>query len=132
MINMDQDNKKKAEEKENIAVIRLRGNVTIKKDFEKTMQMLKLYKRNFCVIIPKTPAYIGMVEKVKDHVTWGEIDEQTLKELKEKRSDGDKKFYRLNSPKGGLGRRGVKASFKKAGALGYRGKKINGLIKRMI
>ena len=126
---ISQDDKK--ETAENIAVIRLRGNVTISQDFEKTLLMLRLYKRNFCTILPKNPNYLGMVEKVKDYVTWGEIDELTLKELKEKRSQ-DKKFYRLNSPRGGLGRRGLKASFKKAGALGYRGNKINDLIRRMI
>jgi len=118
--------------KENIAVIRIRGNVTIKGDFTKTLQMLRLYKRNYCVVVPKNSTYMGMIEKVKDHVTWGEIDENMLTELQEKRASRDKKFYRLNSPKGGLRRRGIKASFNKAGSLGYRGDKINDLIKKMI
>ncbi|MBI2545566.1 uL30 family ribosomal protein [Candidatus Woesearchaeota archaeon] len=119
------------DKKDKIAVIRLRGNVTIKTEFEHTMQMLGLYKRNFCVVIPKNAAYLGMVEKVKDHVTWGEIDAAMLKELQDKRGQG-KRFFRLNSPQGGLGRRGIKAPFSKAGSLGYRGNKINDLIRRML
>jgi len=130
---LEQNTKKLLNKKgNNIAVVRIRGRVTIKGTLAKTLQMLRLYKRNYCVVIPETPTYIGMIEKVKDHVTWGEIDELTLKELQEKRVTSDKKFYRLNSPRGGLGRRGLKASFSKAGALGYRGRKINDLIKKMI
>ncbi|MCH8329067.1 MAG: 50S ribosomal protein L30, partial [Nanoarchaeota archaeon] len=43
-----------------------------------------------------------------------------------------KKIFRLNSPKKGYGRKGVKISFTKGGALGYRGDKIKDLILRMI
>ncbi len=69
-----------------IAVIRIRGRVGIKKEAKDTMDMLRLYKRNTCVVIPNTPAYVGMLTKVKDFTTWGEIDEQTFKELMEKRA----------------------------------------------
>lgn len=69
-----------------IAVIRIRGRVGIKKEAKDTMDMLRLYKRNTCVVIPNTPVYIGMLIKVKDYTTWGEIDEQTFKELMEKRA----------------------------------------------
>ena len=43
-----------------------------------------------------------------------------------------KKIFRLNSPKKGYGRKGIKVSFNNGGALDYRGDKINDLIKRMI
>lgn len=69
-----------------IAVIRIRGRVGIKKEAKDTMDMLRLYKRNTCVVIPNTPTYIGMLIKVKDYTTWGEIDEPTFKELMEKRA----------------------------------------------
>ena len=69
-----------------IAVIRIRGRVGIKKEAKNTMDMLRLYKRNTCVVIPNTSAYVGMLTKVKDYTTWGEIDEQTFKELMEKRA----------------------------------------------
>jgi len=41
-----------------------------------------------------------------------------------------KPIFRLNSPKKGY--EGIKRSFKKGGALGYRGKEINKLIDRML
>ncbi len=41
-----------------------------------------------------------------------------------------KPIFRLNPPKKGY--EGIKRSFKNGGALGYRGKEINSLIKRMI
>ncbi len=69
-----------------IAVIRLRGEVNIQHDIALTLKMLRLYKKHNCAIISDSPNYIGMINKVKDHVTWGEIDEHTLKLLLEKRA----------------------------------------------
>jgi len=64
-----------------IAVIRIRGSTGIKKEIKDTMGMLRLYNKNHCVIINNSPNLIGMLRKVKDYVTWGEIDENTFKEL---------------------------------------------------
>jgi len=68
-----------------IAIVRVRGNENIKKEVVDTFKMLRLYRKNSCVIIPNTPSYLGMLKKVKDYVTWGEIDKETLKELLLKR-----------------------------------------------
>ena len=68
-----------------IAIIRVRGNSNIKKEIEDTFKMLRLYKRNNCVVIPSNPSYFGMLKKVKDFVTWGEINKETFKELLLKR-----------------------------------------------
>jgi len=136
------EEKKKAsrtEAKEKIAIVRIRGNVRIMTKIENTMQMLKLYKRNFCVIVPKTESRIGMIKKIKDYVTWGEVSPETEKLLIEKRGEKDpkdekklKKFFRLHPPIKGFERKGIKATFNLGGALGYRGDKINDLIKRML
>lgn len=64
-----------------IAIIRVRGNANIKKEVEDTFKMLRLYKRNNCVIIPNNPSFLGMLKKVKDFVTWGEVDKETFKQL---------------------------------------------------
>lgn len=69
-----------------VAVIRIRGEVHVDRDVLTTLKMLRLFKKHNCVIVPDTPHYIGMINKVKDHVTWGEIDEPTLKLLLEKRA----------------------------------------------
>ena len=115
----------------NIAVIRIRGQCKTRETIKGTLNMLNLFKKNFCVVLPNDKNVIGMVDKVKDFVTWGEIDDDTLKLLKDKRDEG-KKFFRLNNPRGGFERKGVKQSFSFGGVLGYRGVKINDLIKRMI
>lgn len=63
------------------AVVRVRGTVNIKEGITDTMEMLRLNRANHCVVIPETPSYKGMLQKVKDYVTWGEIDEATMAQL---------------------------------------------------
>lgn len=116
---------------QNIAVIRIKGKIDLRKDVKDTLNMLRLYKKHCCVVLKATPNNLGMIKKVKDYVTWGEIDDATLKLLIEKREKG-KKFFALSPPKGGFERKGIKVSFIAKGALGYRKDKINDLLKRMI
>lgn len=130
---------KKIDIKTLIAAVRVRGETGIRHDIKDTLRMLKLYKKNFCSIIENTPSNQGMLDKVKDYITYGNIDEATLKELIEKRAEKNprdpkktKGYFRLNSPRKGYGRKGTKVSFSKSGALGDRGSKINDLIKRML
>jgi large subunit ribosomal protein L30 len=113
-----------------IAVVRIRGSSKVKSEIEDTLKMLRLYRQNYCVIISATPSIIGMVKRVISFVTYGEVTDETIALLKEKK--GEKQFYRLQPPKKGFGRKGIKIPFKSGGALGYRGEKINDLIKRMI
>lgn len=139
-----------------IAIVRVRGSVNLRKEVEDTLNLLRLYRKNYCVVVEGSPSFIGMIKKVKDYVTYGEIDDSTYKGLLEKRGEGykgreeDRKgkikykrfiliggrrikpFFRLNPPRKGFGRKGIKVGFKAHGALGYRGEKINDLIKRMI
>lgn len=139
-----------------IAIIRVRGAVNLRREVKDTLNLLRLYRKNFCVVVEGNPSLMGMIKKVKDYVTYGEIDDATYKELVEKRGeeykgrekdakgrieykkfiliDGKKikAFFRLNPPKKGFGRKGIKVSYKVHGALGYRADKINDLLKRMI
>ncbi|MBS3150597.1 50S ribosomal protein L30 [Candidatus Woesearchaeota archaeon] len=64
-----------------IAVIRIRGSIGVKGDIKDTLAMLRLKNKNSCVIIKNSPAHVGMLRKVKDYVTWGEIDEKTMFQL---------------------------------------------------
>ena len=111
-----------------IAVVRVRGLVKIRKDFVDTLKMLNLNQKNHCVIVENTPVHLGMIKKVKDFVTWGEVDEETIALLEPRKKN---KLYALQPPKKGFGRKGIKMPFNKAGGLGYRGSKINDLLKRM-
>jgi large subunit ribosomal protein L30 len=132
------ENKPKTKSKK-FAVIRVRGLVRVKKEINHTMELLSLFRKNYCTIVDEKD--FGMIKKVKDYVTYGEIDAETEKLLKEKRGEKTKnkegkeilkKFFRLNPPRKGFGRKGIKFAFSKGGALGYRADKINDLIKRML
>jgi large subunit ribosomal protein L30 len=68
-----------------IAVIRIRGRSGVAKKVNDTLDMMRLFRQNGCVIIPNTPVNQGMIRKAKDYITWGEIDEETFKELVMKR-----------------------------------------------
>jgi large subunit ribosomal protein L30 len=151
---MEKETKKA--DKEKLAIVRVRGLTGVKYDIDETLKKLGLNKKNYCVVVPKTASYMGMIKKVKDYVAWGNIDEELYNTLVEKRGEeytgsvSDKKgkisynkfidingkkikkIFRLNSPKKGYGRKGIKVSFSCGGALGYRGDKIKELIERMI
>jgi len=139
-----------------LAAIRVRGLTGIKSKVVDTLNMLRLYKNNYCCVLPNNPVYVGMLKKAKDYITWGEIDDETFNELIEKRGEAFngretdtkgkikyneyltinnkkiKKHFRLNAPRKGFERKGIKYSFQQGGALGYRGAAINELIKRMV
>ena len=111
------------------AAVRIRGDVGITDDIRKTL--LRLHQKMACSVYPDSPTVRGMLQKVKDHITFGVIDEATLSELarkrgvpfagREKDARGklaytdyltiDKKkfkpFFRLNPPRGGFERKPV-------------------------
>ena len=64
-----------------LAVIRVRGRTGVRREISDTLKMLNLTRINHCVLIPETPSYKGMLQKVKDYVTWGEINKDTLEKL---------------------------------------------------
>lgn len=72
-------------ENKRVAIVRVRGDIGVAKKISDTLKMLRLFRRNSCIIIPNSPAYYGMLKRVKDFVTWGEINEKTFKKLLEKR-----------------------------------------------
>ncbi len=131
-----------------LAVIRVRGRVGVRRDITETMQRLNLRRVNNMVLVPGTKSNIGMIQKCNDFVTYGEIDSAYASKLLEKKgvkanaadldavASGKKKIaevahmpIRLHPPRHGY--EGLKVSFSRKGALGYRGTKINGLITRM-
>ncbi len=73
-------------EKKRLAIIRIRGSIGVRKDIKDTLNMLRLYRKNSCVIIENNPHYVGMIKKAKDYITWGEISEEAFKQLLETRA----------------------------------------------
>jgi large subunit ribosomal protein L30 len=139
------------------AVIRIRGRLNVRKEIKDTLSMLRLHKKMHCILLKENDSMKGMLNKVKDYVTWGEIDDETLRLLIEKRArkPGNKRLskgeveevfkkvketgklprdikpvFRLTPPSKGF-KKSIKQPYPK-GELGYRGKEINKLLKRMI
>jgi len=55
------------------AIVRVRGTVNVKSKISKTLKFLRLHRPNHCIIVPENDTYKGMLNIVKDYVTWGEI-----------------------------------------------------------
>ena len=150
------------------AVVRVRGDVHLSEDERETFKRLRLTRVNHCVVVPANDVTKGMLQKLVNYITWGEIDRETLDALLKKRGriigdepvtekyvkevlgkrwddflnavlDGSTtltsvgvKPFRLHPPSGGYERGGIKKHFTVGGALGYRGEKINDLLRRMM
>jgi len=137
------------------AVLRLRGTVKVSNDVIDTLAMLRLSRKMHCVLINESPSFNGMIRKVKDYITWGPINDETLKLLVAKRGrmPGNKRLkegdaekiveviksgkkpvivpvFRLSPPSKGF-KHSIKHSYPK-GELGFRGEEINKLLMRMI
>ncbi len=61
-----------------VAVVRIRGHAKIQWSAVDTMNRLKLNRVNHCVVLPKTKTTDGMLQRVKDYVTWGELGHESL------------------------------------------------------
>jgi len=114
-----------------VIAILLRGLIGVNTDIKDTLRMLNLQKKFSASIVEDTLVTKGMLHKCKDYITYGEISAETEKELNEKRPT-TKKFYSLHPPRGGFEKNGTKKSFIEKGSLGYRGEKINELVKKML
>jgi large subunit ribosomal protein L30 len=118
-----------------IAVIRIHGQVGLKKPIIETLNRLRLRRKYICVIFDKpTAVELGMIKKVRDFVAFGEIKEDLYKELIEKRGIKDAKgklklFFRLHPPRGGIE---SKKHFNVGKGVLGENKKINELIRSML
>jgi large subunit ribosomal protein L30 len=142
-------------------VIRVRGTIHARHDMIQTLEHLHLTRPNHATVLPETRNMRGMLTKVQGYVTWGEAEPETIGLLlkeRGKRADGHaiteapaadlpgltktvasegllrapgvRPLFRLKAPKGGW--RSTKKPFALGGALGYRGRAINDLAKRMV
>jgi large subunit ribosomal protein L30 len=63
------------------AVIRVRGQPDVNVDIRRTMELMNLTRVNHCVIVPENDVTKGMLQKAKDYITWGEVNEATLTDM---------------------------------------------------
>ncbi len=131
-----------------IAVIRVRGRIGVRRSINETLSRLNVKKVNNLSLVFGTAANLGMIEKCKDFVTYGPVEEGVLAKLlgskgskvskddilsmmsgKKRARDVLKLPITMHPPRRGY--ECIKQSFAVGGALGYRGEKVNELIKRM-
>jgi len=118
-----------------IAIIRIRGQVGLKRDDAETLSRLRIRRKYACVVLKPTKENLGMIKKVRNLVAYGEIDDETYKELVKTRGRKDKEgklkpFFRLHPPRRGIESRRHFGVGK--GVLGDNKEKINDLIRRML
>lgn len=77
-----------------LAVVRVRGRRKVRPRIEKTLELLRLERPNHCVLLDDTPQNMGMLQTVKDYVTYGPVDERTVYRLLYKRGRKGRKFLR--------------------------------------
>lgn len=90
-----------------IAAIRIRGRVGLDKDVIETFDRLRLQRKYACVVFDKlSKEQEGMIKKLRNFVSYGEISKDTYEKLVKARGkkDGEgklKPFFRLHPPRGG-------------------------------
>jgi len=139
-----------------IAVIRISGQVGLKREVNETLHRLRLRRKYSCIVINPNKEQLSMIKNMRNLVAYGEINEKTFEKLIDKRGqliDKTKKidtkktleelkkgkkyqelnlkpFFRLHPPRKGIE---AKKHFGVGkGVLGDNKEKINDLIERML
>jgi|YelNatPaOPRAMG01_1025707.scaffolds.fasta_scaffold00278_50 large subunit ribosomal protein L30 len=68
-----------------LIAVRIRGMPRAHPEIKTTLKLLKLLKKHNAMIFYETPSIKGMLEKVKDLITWGEATEESIYLLLSKR-----------------------------------------------
>jgi len=69
-----------------ICVIRIRGAHGMNRRILYTLQLMNLHSVNSATLLRSTPSTRGMLQKAKDYIAFGPINEETIKSLLKKRA----------------------------------------------
>ena len=69
------------EERKCLAVIRVRGSSGVFREMKETLKMLHLTRNCHATLIDDRPSYLGMLRKVQNQVTWGEVSKDSTVQL---------------------------------------------------
>lgn len=67
-------------------IVRIRGALGMKRQMYDTLRMLQMFKVNHGIILFPNKSYMGMLQKVKDYIAYGEINKKLLLKLLRKRA----------------------------------------------
>ncbi|MDH5440588.1 MAG: 50S ribosomal protein L30 [Candidatus Bathyarchaeota archaeon] len=68
-----------------LAVVRVRGLSDVRGEINDTLKMLRLNHNCHAVLIDDRSSYLGMLSKVENQVTWGEVSKDTVTMVLKKR-----------------------------------------------
>ncbi|MFH1649367.1 MAG: uL30 family ribosomal protein [Candidatus Woesearchaeota archaeon] len=114
-----------------IAALLVRGPINIEVGIKRTLHLLRLRRKHTLVVLSDTPEVRGMLQIVKDYITYGEISQET-KDALDKSKFKKENYYGMPPPRKGFERKGIKKPYSSGGALGNRRDKMNELIGRML
>jgi large subunit ribosomal protein L30 len=77
--------KQKDAERKCFAVVKVRGTVSAQREARETLELLRLARTNHAILIDNRPAYMGMLYRVQNYVTWGEASKETVALMLQKR-----------------------------------------------
>lgn len=75
----------KAEERKCLAVVKVRGAIRAQREAKETLDMLRIGRTNHAVLVDNRPAFMGMLKRVQNYVTWGEPSKETVALMLQKR-----------------------------------------------
>lgn len=139
-----------------ILVIRISGLVDVPRTLQEGLFRIRLKRKYSATLLRPTPENLKLLRHLRNHVAFGEIDEDTLSALVEKRAELKNKskklslaniinqiekkdmksweikpFFRLHPPRGGIDSKKHFGTSKKS-VLGDNKKEINNLVRRML
>ncbi len=148
------ENKTRKDAHKLLVVIRIAGEVKVKPEVRETLDRMRLRRKYSCILVHgNNKNMVGMIEKVKYHISYGEIERDILEKLIKARGQGIdnkkfnagdvsdeilkgkslnelglKPFFRLHPPRGG-----IKSKLQyPLGVLGNNKSDINKLVERML
>lgn len=138
-----------------ILAIRISGQVGVPREKKEALYKLRLRRKYAAVLLQPTSVNLKLLKKIRDYISYGNVDNETLIELiklrgklltnkkqkievekiaqelekKSLQTLGLKPFFRLHPPRGGI--EAKKHAGVGKGVLGHN-KKINELVRRML
>ena len=77
--------KEKTAERKCFAVVKVRGTVSAQREARETLNLLRLARTNHAVLLDNRPSFMGMLYRVQNYVTWGEVSKETVALMLQKR-----------------------------------------------
>ena len=74
-----------ADKRKCFAVVKIRGTISAQREARETLEMLRIPKTNNAILIDNRPSYMGMLYRVQNYVTWGEVSKETVAMLLKER-----------------------------------------------